>query len=209
MFSSSTRESNRFLYSLVIAGRVLILGGIGVFLYSFGPLLWSEVRYSTVEVAPEIVRQALKPDVMSPVSSEFGIVIPKISANAPIVAEVNPFDAAEYQYQLSKGVAHAKGTGYPNDDATMFLFAHASGDFLTARRYNSIFYLLSKLEPTDEIEIYFNNEKYVYTVTKLLEVQPDEISFLENTAEADLIVMTCTPPGTTWRRLLVFGTLQE
>lgn len=194
---------------LVILGRVLILVGIGVFLYSFGPLLWSEVRYSAAEVAPVSVRQVLRPDIVSPASTDFGIVIPKISANAPIVAEVNPFDSAVYQYQLSKGVAHAQGTGYPNDDRTMFLFAHASGDVVTARRYNSIFYLLSKLEPTDEIIVYFNNEKYVYRVSKTLEVQPEEVSFLEDTPEADILVMTCTPPGTTWRRLLVFGTLQE
>ncbi len=104
-----------------------------------------------------------------------------------------------YQRQLAKGVAHAAGTGVPDQERTRFLFAHASADILMARRYKSVIYLLNKLESGDQLVIYYRGAPYYYQVTASKEVSADAVNYLENNSEIDLILMSCTPPGTTWR----------
>jgi len=195
-------------------GILLLLFGAGSLTYQYAPLLFAEARYTVKRSAPAPVQQLFFNEVTiqkppEPVDTEFGILIPKIEANAPIVAEVDPYDSNIYQRELTKGVAHAKGTGFPDENKTMFLFAHASGDITMARRYNSIFYLLNKMEPSDEITIYYRGAPYTYQVSQVKTVNPDAVDYLENNSEADLILMTCTPPGTTWKRLFVLAKLVE
>lgn len=208
MFSSLPKSAKSIMPNfqgklLIGAGVGLILIGASALIYSFWPVAEAELKYSWAQMRNsqnEVVEQPI-----SPVDDQFGIVIPKIKANAPIVAEVDPYNPNEYQQKLAKGVAHARGTGLPNSERTMFLFAHSSGDFLMARRYNSVFYLLRKLEPDDEITIYYRGAPYSYRVRQLKEVSPESVEYLTDLVDTDLVLMTCTPPGTTWRRLLVLA----
>jgi len=204
----------RVLPLSTLFGILLLLFGAGNLGYEYGPLLIAETRYTIKQSASVQVQQVFFNEVatqkaLEPVDTDFGILIPKIEANAPIVAEVDPYDSQIYQRELTKGVAHAAGTGLPGEDKTMFLFAHASGDIAMARRYNSIFYLLNKMEPNDEITIFYRGAPYKYQVSQVKTVNPDAVDYLENNSDTDLILMTCTPPGTTWKRLLVFATLHR
>lgn len=192
----------------VVLASLLIVAGLMILLVAYGPILVAELGF--------IFRQRANPQVIDgqassqfaeikPVDEDFSIVIPKINVNAAIIQDVDPYSSFEYQRQLAKGVAHAAGTALPDEERSMFLFAHASGDILMARRYNSVFYLLNKLEAGDQLLIYYRGAPYHYQVLSSKEVAPDAIAYLENNDESDLILMTCTPPGTTWRRLLVFA----
>lgn len=203
---------------LTLFGLILILLGISVLLFSYGPIAYQEIAYwwrtqqfsTTVSTTDQpTLLDSENPTIISPIDTNFGIVIPKIAANAPVVANVDPYDSAIYQKQLAKGVAHAQGTGLPDENKTMFLFAHSSGDILMAQRYNSVFYLLNKLTQGDPIDIYYQDQPYHYQVTTVKTVAPDSIDYLANVPDSDLILMTCTPPGTTWKRLLVMATKSE
>ncbi len=185
---------------LFILAGLACIAGLGIFLFTFVPIFYQEVRY-------EISRRE-SPKSIEPVDDTFGIVIPKLDANARVIADVNPNDANEYQKALTRGVAHAKGTAYPGTKGNVFLFAHSSDNFYNATQYNAVFYLINKLEEGDEIELYFNKVKFTYTVTDKKFVSPKAIAYLEeNTDESTLMLMTCWPPGTTMQRLLVFATL--
>lgn len=143
-------------------------------------------------------------NTITPKDADFGIVIPKINANAPIVAETDPFDHEIYQEALSKGVAHAKDTAYPSEYGSMFLFAHSSLDFYTASKYNSIFYLIYKLEKGDDIYIFYKGDKYRYRVNNKILVESEEIEYLDSESSKKAVrLMTCWPPGTTHKRLIV------
>jgi len=195
---------------LILIGASLIILGLGALLVSYAPLAYQEFNYwwrqqSLAQSTNQFSTDSPTPTPIVPIDPDFGIVIPKIGANAPVVATVDPYDPAVYQRALTKGVAHAKGSGLPDDNQTMFLFAHASGDILMAQRYNSVFYLLNKLEPEDEVTIYYQGEPITYTVTATKTVSPDAVDYLTNDPNTDLILMTCTPPGTTWKRLLVMA----
>jgi sortase A len=142
-------------------------------------------------------------------SDEFGIVIPKIRANAKVINNIDPFNSKEYQWALTKGVAHAKGTAYPGHAGNTFIFAHSSVDWYIANRYNSVFYLLHKLEKGDKIEMYYKKKKYVYEVTVKKYVDASDVSYLNSQNSLNslntsiLTLMTCWPPGTTYKRLIV------
>lgn len=179
-------------------GSILVGGGAFVIISSFLPIVKNEIEYGfrqTISVSKkEIV----------PVDRDFGIVIPKINANSKIIKNIDPFNPLEYQLALTKGVAHAKGSFLPGDPGNIFLFSHSSSDFLNAQLYNSIFYLLIKLEKGDEIDIYYNQKKFSYQVTEKKIVSSKDTNYLKSdTKEESLTLMTCWPPGTSLKRLII------
>ncbi len=77
---------------------------------------------------------------------------------------------------------------------------------------------LDRLKKDDEILILKNDEKqWTYFVTEVVEIDPEEVweelkkdhetSLSSNTSK--LVLMTCTPYGTDWRRLLVRGKIKD
>lgn len=135
----------------------------------------------------------------------FYITIPKIKAQAKVIANVDPWNEEVYQDELKKGVGHAKGTGLPGDDKTMFLFAHSSLPPWEMTRVNTPFLKLTQLENNDSIEIIKDGKRYLYKVREKKEVWPNEIRYLTDTTRNQLILQTCVPIGTTLKRLLVFA----
>ena len=47
----------------------------------------------------------------------------------------------------------------------------------------------------------------MYTVKSRKVVAPTEVSVLDNTEENILTLITCTPPGTAWKRLIIIASL--
>ncbi len=198
-----------FIYS----GVFLTLASLIFFLAIFYPVILLELKYRFL--GPDSgVRVELRQDakegeeIIIPVDEEFGIVVPKIRANSKIIPNVNPYNANEYQIALTRGVAHAKNTGFPGQNKNIFLFSHSSVNFYEATAYNSIFYLLNKMEKDDEIYLFYKGEKFRYSVVDKKIIDAGDISYLENSGTKErLILMTCWPPGTTLKRLLVIASL--
>lgn len=143
---------------------------------------------------------------------DFSIVIPKIGANAKVIANVDPKDSRIYQQALTQGVAHAKGTALPDQPGNTFLFAHSSDSLLNANTYNAVFYLLNKLESSDIFYIAYKEKLYKYQVVKKQLVSPTEINFYDKSvadAEQTATLMTCWPPATTLKRIVVVGELAD
>lgn len=140
------------------------------------------------------------------INGQFSLYIPKISAATNIVANVDTSNEEEYFKALKEGVAHAKGTFFPGQGKTVYLFAHSTDSPLNFVAYNAVFYQLSLLDRGDTITVYFANKKYDYKVVDKKTVEANEVSWLvRDFGNEKLILQTCTPPGTTWRRLLVFA----
>ncbi len=187
---------------LTKAGFILIAFGLTIILFTFAPILKNEFGFA---IKHTILKET--PKHIQPTSTDFGIVIPKIEANAKIIANVDPYDSRVYQRALTQGVAHAKGTSVPGVAGNMFLFSHSSVNFYDATRYNSIFYLLSKLEIGDTIDTYYKGDKYIYTVTSKRMVGKDAVQYLKSVGGTRqiLTLMTCWPPGTSYQRLIVIA----
>jgi sortase A len=141
-----------------------------------------------------------------PVNEDFGIVIPKISANVKVIPEVDSQDPAAFKWALTRGVAHVQGTALPSRSGNTVIFSHSSANFWEASRYNAIFYLLSNLETGDSIYLFYQGEKYHYLVAEKKKVKPEEVSLLEkNTPEKTLTLIAGWPPGTILNRLVIIA----
>lgn len=147
------------------------------------------------------------PSVVKPVSllHTYTITIPKIHAQSPIIVGVDPWNETEYKKALQHGVAQAKGTALPGESGTVYLFAHSSGNPWEELYFNTIFLRLGELEHNDVILLTRKGKTYRYVVFAKKEVLPTDVSYLLNTKKTQLILQTCTPIGTDWRRLLVFA----
>lgn len=170
----------------------MILLSVGIFILLFTPLL---LTYLT---SPELT-------VSSSPSEEFRIAIPRINAYAPVIQNVDPWNENEYNAALKRGVAHAASTGLPGEGKTTYLFAHSTGFPWEQLYYNTIFLRLGELKPGDEIILDRNKKRFTYRVVRTIEVWPDDTEYLRNIERNQLILQTCTPIGTTLKRLLVFA----
>lgn len=213
-------------------GNFLLLSALmGVYL-TFSPVISAEINYrydqatnrrfvvadsSTVgKLSPANNKTGInllamndRPLELTPLSTSFGIVIPKIAANARVIDNVNPGDSTAYMAALKEGVAHASGTAYPGEVGDTYLFAHSVGNFWEVNQWNAVFYLLRELRPGDEVDIFYKEKRYIYIVYDQKTVNPDETGYLEaQTNFPRLTLQTCWPPGTTLKRLLVFARLK-
>ena len=146
---------------------------------------------------------------IDPLSTGFGIVIPKINANAKVIDNVDPGNESDYLAALKEGVAHAAGTVYPGQAGNTYLFAHSVGNFWEVNQWNAVFYLLKELTPGDEVDLFYQGRRYIYIVYDKKIAEPGDTQYLYTQSSYPMVTLqTCWPPGTTLKRLLVFGRLK-
>ena len=191
--------------------NALILAGIALLLFIFGPTLKEEIKYNLDKIAK--VRYVVGTEQLStfekpliPPNEDFSIIIPKIAAVAPIVANVDASDPKKYLPELHRGVAHALGTKLPGEDGNVFLFAHSTDAFYNVGRYNAIFYLIGKLNEGDEINVFYQDKLIKYEVYDKKVVSADSSQYFGTIGDGKtLTLQTCYPPGTTLKRLVVLA----
>jgi len=152
----------------------------------------------------EISREA-DIQILSPVNRDFGLIIPKIGLNNKVFAEVDMGGEDNYKEALSEGAAHGLGSSFPGQKGTVYIFAHSADFSLTSWDVNPIFSLLGKLEVGDEVDIFYNDWRYTYIVSEVEVVSADEIDYLAGSGEEKLVLQTCWPLGTRWKRLVVIA----
>ncbi|MDD3679664.1 MAG: sortase [Candidatus Shapirobacteria bacterium] len=106
---------------------------------------------------------------------------------------------------LSKNLIQYGGTAYPGDFGNAVIFGHSVlPQFFNPKDYMTIFSLLPTLEYGDEIMVDFDGVRYRYQIEEMIEVKPEDLSILEQKFDDSYISMvTCVPPGTYLRRLVV------
>lgn len=112
---------------------------------------------------------------------------------------------------LNTSLIHYGGTAYPGEAGNPVIFGHSVlPQFYNPNSYRSIFSLIPTLDNNDEILINYDGISYKYIVYDYFEVSPDEIDILEQRYnQKDLTLVTCTPPGTYWRRGIIKARLKE
>lgn len=183
-----------------VLGNLLIIISVLILALTFAPVLKEEAIYQT----HQITKTPFDP---TPINKEFSIVIPKIEAKAPIIANIDPTNSDKYLPALKKGVAHALGTKLPGQIGNTYLFAHSTDAFYNVATYNAVFYLIGKLNSGDEIDIYYKGGKITYTVydKKVVEANAGEYLGSLIAGEKTLTLQTCYPPGTSLKRLVVLA----
>ena len=132
------------------------------------------------------------------------IIISKINISAPIVepASINDKDILK---ALEGGIVHYSNTANPGEVGNSFFTGHSSNYRWAKGNHNYIFALLNKLESGDLVVVHFEGKKYVYQVFENVVVSSKDVSVLDQTDESIISLMTCDPPGTSWKRRVVKG----
>lgn len=129
--------------------------------------------------------------------------IPKLKIKDAVVA-VNSMD-------LKKSLIQYPKTALPGQLGNSVIFGHSVlPQFFNSKSYLTIFSTLYRLKVGDEIQVTLSNVDYKYKVEEMFEVQPTELSVLDQRFDGKyLTLITCSPPGTTLRRLVVKAVIED
>lgn len=142
------------------------------------------------------------------------IIIPKLNINAPIVrpsmGALMKEDWIQFendiQTALRDGVVHYPGSARPGQAGNFFVTGHSSYYPWDNGKYKNIFARLHELDVGDTYSVYYGGDRHTYRITKKYEVKPSDVSVLDQpTTQRLATLMTCTPIGTTLRRLIVLA----
>ncbi len=133
----------------------------------------------------------------SPKIQSYTLSIPKLKIEN---AEVTTVDN-----DLAKHLVNYGGTAFPSNKGNAVIFGHSTLPQLYEKNnYRTIFTFLYKLTPGDKILVKIGDKTYTYKVQTITVVDPENTSILEqNFDDSYLTLVTCTPPGTIWKRLVV------
>lgn len=176
---------NRYSYSLL----TFLIG----FLIILGFFLISQQSKSNPTPVPSA----------SPSYLDFHLLIPALNINAPVIADVDGSNQSAYDKALEDGVAQLQGSAKPGQGSNIFIFGHSSFYWWKPGNYKEIFRNLDDLKEGDEIILWYNSREYQYQVTSKQTVDPNQVDVTLPTKEEQVSLMTCVPPGTTLKRLIV------
>jgi sortase A len=154
-------------------------------------------RHLEAEWEKQLVMAAAAPGVpkLSPEEMLTRVSIPKIKLDAIVVEGTS-------QKQLALGPAHMTDTAFPGEVGNAVISAHR----------DTFFRHIYELQKGDEIFIHRNGEVFRYEVTGKKVVNPQEVSVLRPTKDAQLTLITCYPTyyiGPAPDRLVVFSKLVD
>ena len=110
---------------------------------------------------------------------------------------------------LTKHLVQYPQTAFPGQIGAPVIFGHSTlPQLFDPKKYTTIFSTLPKLKTGSDIFVKYNGLDFTYRITKIFEVKPNELWVLkQDYSNKKIKIITCVPPGTTLRRLVVEGTL--
>jgi LPXTG-site transpeptidase (sortase) family protein len=136
---------------------------------------------------------------------DFHLLIPDINVSAPIIADVDGNKKDTYLKALEGGVAHFKDSAKPGEGSNIFIFGHSSFYPWAPGDYKYIFVNLNQLEKDNIISVWWQEKEHKYKITQKKIVKPEQTEVLNPTEKEQLTLMTCYPPGTTLKRLIIIA----
>lgn len=133
----------------------------------------------------------------------YTISIPKLNIVKAVVSTKDT--------NLSSHLVHYDGTAIPPDNGNAVIFGHSTlPQLFNPKDYKTIFANAYLLKPDDEIYIFIHDVKYSYKIYNTIVVDPEETSiFSQDYSASNLTLITCTPPGTTWKRLIIKAAIEN
>ncbi len=115
-------------------------------------------------------------------------------------------------FDLSKHLVQYFSTSKsPIDSGTSVIFGHSTlPQWFDPKNYTAIFAHLHLLKNGDGMVVTVNGHDYSYKVFSISIVDSkDPNIFSQSFDNSYITLVTCTPPGTTWKRLVVRASLQQ
>lgn len=133
---------------------------------------------------------------------EFFITIPKL--------EIEKAKTKVDNLNFYTNISHFPGTALPGEIGNSFITGHSVlSQFADPKNYRAIFTKLSDLEIGDDVYVEMGDSTFHYVVQYAKIVDPHDLSVLSPISQngRNLTLMTCVPPGTSTKRLVVITNL--
>lgn len=133
----------------------------------------------------------------------YTISIPKLKINNATVSTRDN--------NLAIHLVNYQGTGLPPESGNAVIFGHSTlPQLFNPNDYKTIFATAYQLKIGDEIYPYVDGVTYIYKIFNISVVEPTDTSIFEqNYDNSYLTLVTCTPPGTIWKRLIIKAKLEK
>lgn len=197
-------EAKHHLQSLLFG---LGMGAVALVIFLFG-------FFNEVIIAPFIQPSRVEASTPLIVSNDSvaasdtpEVIIPKINVQIPVDYTQTSLEEDVLQSALEEGIVHYPTTTKPGENGNAAFFGHSSNNIFNKGKYKFAFVLLHTLTEGDTFYLTYNKKVYVYKVISRQVVDPTNVGVLNpipgKAATATLI--TCDPPGTSLKRLVVVG----
>ncbi len=127
----------------------------------------------------------------------YSITIPKLGIEDAVVATQDT--------DLSKHLVQYYGTPLPPFKGNTVIFGHSTlPQLFDAKNYTTIFANAHTLSKEDTFSVKIGKKEYNYKIIDTHITTPDDVSVLEqDRTDSFITIITCTPPGTVWKRLII------
>lgn len=216
---------------------LIFLFGIVIMLYVFFPLISWQIYYNQAYAQQSIAAPIPQTTLVSPqtvgqlfAAAANGVTVDlsdarnwyptikqngkaRISSYTISIPKINIFNAVvgTTDDDLAHHLVNFDASEIPPDTGNVIIFGHSTlPQLYDASNYKTIFANAHKLTTGDKIYVTANNITYTYIIQSALIVDPDDTSVLSQNYDASyLTIITCTPPGTTWKRLAIKAKLEK
>ncbi len=139
----------------------------------------------------------------TPIVDSYYMSIPKLNITNAVVSATDD--------DLAKHLVNFGGTTIPPEKGNAVVFGHSTLPWLfNQNNYKTIFARAYELQVGDNIYVTVSGATYKYTIYNITVVSPNDTSVLEQDYNQNLLTLiTCTPPGTTWKRLVIRSRLTQ
>lgn len=144
-----------------------------------------------------------------PVGEDNMLVIPKLGLESPLVFDAKSNREADMQEALERGVVWynlPRANSLPGQFGNAVFLGHSSGDIFYGGQFKYIFSKLNRLSIGDTFYLTYEKKRYIYSIEKREVIWPNEFDKLDTGDDSAWVTLiTCDPPGSSVRRLVVFG----
>ncbi len=125
--------------------------------------------------------------------------------------KINNATVSTRDNNLAIHLVNYQGTALPPDNGDAIIFGHSTlPQLFNPSDYKTIFANAYQLKIGDEIYTFVNGVTYIYKIFNISVVEPTDTSIFEqNYDNSYLALVTCTPPGTIWKRLIIKAKLEK
>jgi sortase A len=156
-----------------------------------------QISYQTNYTQEQLANKSSEPNLPDQ------IIIPRIGVNSPVIFNSNKEKMLE---DLKRGVLRYPESELPGEKGNIVLIGHSSGIPGDAGQYDNVFALLSELKKGDQVTLYFKGNQFNYSIFDKNVIRSDFKDLkLDSSGDSNLILITCWPLGTNFRRLAVLA----
>lgn len=236
-YKKGGRKANK--KTLKIASLIFFLLGSSVLVYVFFPLILWQIYFfdayaQTTVAAPipktNVIDASVKSLISAAANSLSGVDytnaqnwFPNLPYETGKQAEVTRYtinipklniteaEVTTIDNDLSKYLVNYPGTAIPGESGNAVIFGHSTlPNLFNPKDYKTIFANAHTLKQGDIIEAKVNGALYTYKIFSISVVSPDDTSALtQNYDDGYITLVTCTPPGTIWKRLIIKARLEK